>query len=151
MHDRAQRLVLHGHQNYFHFYQKHHWCSCRVCKHWLESTPSHEIATQQNHDHFPLWHVFPHFDHLQIGCMAHVYMGRYSCWLDVYSIWIAGEWVCGANVGGIKIIHQTKMGCLGSDGFKRVFLVSVLGLSVQQFEIWYAYETNLSALPTTVR
>ena len=30
--------------------------------------PSHELPTQQNHDHFPLWHfVFPHSNQLQVA------------------------------------------------------------------------------------
>ena len=53
-------------------YQNQHlWCLCKVrvevAKHWLWSTPSHELPTQQVCDHFPLWHVFTHSNHLQIA------------------------------------------------------------------------------------
>jgi hypothetical protein len=57
----------------FHLYLiKYIWCSCKVCielhgNYWLESTPSHELPTQQNHDHFPIWHIFTQFNHLQIA------------------------------------------------------------------------------------
>ena len=55
-----------------------------IGNHGLETTPSHEIPTQQKHDHFPLW-LFFNILYSSSNRMAHVSRGRYTCWLGVYS------------------------------------------------------------------
>ena len=41
------------------------------------------------HDHFPLWHSFR--IQLSSNCIAHMSMGKYPCWIDVHSYFIADE------------------------------------------------------------
>ena len=67
--------------------------------HWLESTPSHELLTQQKHDHFLLLLLllllsffFPPTFHSSSNCTAHVSTSRYPCKLDVCS-YLNFEWM----------------------------------------------------------
>ena len=70
------------------FMQSLHWSgNC-----WLESTPSHELPTQEKHDHFPLWHYMPHYNQLQIV--------QLMCpWVDIHVglmfivILVTDEWI----------------------------------------------------------
>ena len=62
-------------------------------KHWLESTPSHELSTQQKYGHFQLWHFFKHYNHLQIALVMNL-------WVDIH-------------VGLIFIFNRFQMNALG--------------------------------------
>ena len=49
------------------FMQILHWSG----NHWLEPTPSHELPTQPNHEHFPLENIFQiiNISELQGSCV----------------------------------------------------------------------------------
>ena len=71
---------------------------------WLEPTPSHEFLTQQKHDHFPLWHIFTHSNHLQIAWLM-------CLCIDIHvDLIFIDEWV-GWSWCREEIIHQPKIGC----------------------------------------